>query len=48
MDLPLDEARVILALEAIKNGKKLSVRALAKLYNVPPATLFHRRAGRRV
>ena len=48
MDLPPDEARIILALKAMKNGQKLSVRAAAKIYSVPPATLFHRRAGRRV
>ena len=47
MDLPPAEARVILALEAIKNDKKLSFRAAAKLYEVPYTTLRDRRAGRR-
>ena len=40
------EARVILALEALQNDKKLSLRAVAKLYNVPVTTLYDRRAGR--
>ena len=39
------EARVILALEALQNDKKLSLRAVAKLYNVPVTTLYDRRAG---
>ena len=39
------EARVILALEAIRNDEKLSLRAAAKLYNVPESTLRSRRAG---
>ena len=45
MDLLPVEARVILALEAMKGDKKLSVRAVAKTYNVPPTTLFDRGAG---
>ena len=40
------EARVILALAALQNDKKLSLRAVAKLYNVPVTTLSDRRAGR--
>ena len=40
------KARVILALEALQNDKKLSLRAVAKLYNVPVTTLYDRRAGR--
>ena len=47
MALPSDEARVILALEAMKNDKKLSIRAASKVYNVPRSTLSHRHAGRR-
>ena len=39
------EAKVILALEAIRNDEKLSLRAAAKLYNVPESTLRSRRAG---
>ena len=46
MDLPLAEARVILALKAIKNSEKLSIRAAAKAYSVPFTTLRDRRAGR--
>jgi hypothetical protein len=34
-----------MALEAIKNDKKLSVRAAAKLYNVSNRTIRHRRDG---
>jgi len=40
------EARVILALEALQNDKKLSLRAVARLYNVPVTTLYNRRNGR--
>ena len=47
MDLPPAEARIILALEAMKNNQKLSIRAAAKAYNVPLMTLYDRRAGRR-
>ena len=40
------ECRVILALDALKRDKKLSLRAAAKLYNIPAATLSDQRAGR--
>ena len=46
MPATLKEARVILALEALQNDEKLSLRAAAKLYNVPQSTLRDRRAGR--
>jgi hypothetical protein len=39
------EARVILALEALQNNTKLSLKAIAKLYNVPASTLRDRHAG---
>ena len=39
------EARVILALEAIKNNPKIGIRAAAKLYHVPASTLCRRRGG---
>ena len=39
------EARVILALEAIKSNPKIGIRAAAKLYNVPASTLYRRRGG---
>ena len=35
------EARVILALEAIQKDNKLSIRAAAKIYNVPATTICH-------
>ncbi|KFZ24719.1 hypothetical protein V502_00815 [Pseudogymnoascus sp. VKM F-4520 (FW-2644)] len=40
------ESRTILALEALKNDPKLSVRTAAKIYIVPEATLRYRRVGR--
>ena len=40
------EARVVLALEAIKINEDLSIRAAAKIYNVSRTTLTQRRAGR--
>ena len=40
------EARVILAIEAIKNDENLSLRTAAKLYNVPESTLRYRRSGK--
>ncbi len=39
------EAKVILALEAIKTNLKLGIRAAAKLYNVLASTLCRRRSG---
>ena len=41
-----NEARIILALEALKKDPKLSLSAAAKLYSVPYTTLPNRRAGR--
>ena len=46
MGSPSKEARLLLALKAIENSEKLSIRAVAKLYNLPEATIRHRRAGR--
>ena len=43
---PEKQARVILALEALKRDEKLSLRAVARLYNVPAMALSDRRAGR--
>ena len=43
-----NEARVILALEALENDEKLSLRAIAKVYNVYHTTLLRRRASRPV
>jgi hypothetical protein len=45
MDLLPAESRVITVLEAIKNDKKLSVRAAAKIYNVSDRTIRRRRDG---
>ena len=41
-----NEARVILALKALENDEKLSLRAAAKIYNVHHTTLLRRRASR--
>ena len=46
MALPSNEARINLALEALKNDYTLSLRAVAKIYSVSPATLMRRRNGR--
>ena len=35
-----------MAVEAIGKNKNLSIRAAARLYNVPEATIRHRRTGR--
>jgi hypothetical protein len=40
------EARVLLALDAIQNDEKLSLRAAARLYNVLYNTLRDRHAGK--
>ena len=40
------EAKVILALEALENDPKLSLKAAARLYSVPYTTLHRRRAGK--
>jgi hypothetical protein len=48
MSSPSKEARITLALKALENDKKLSIRAAAKLYNVPVSTLGYRRTGRAI
>ena len=45
MEVQTNEARVILAIEAIRTSHKLSRRAAAKLYNVPESTLRTRMNG---
>jgi hypothetical protein len=45
MEIQTQEARIILAIEAIQSSKKLSRRSAAKIYNVPETTLRHRMAG---
>lgn len=40
------EGKILLALDDIKHGRIKSIRAAAKLYEIPPATLHHRAQGR--
>jgi len=42
MEIQTQEARIILAIEAIRTSKKLSCRSAAKIYKVPETTLRHR------
>jgi predicted XRE-type DNA-binding protein len=46
MEIQTQEARIVLAIEAIRTTKKLSQRSAAKLYKVPLSTLSDRMAGR--
>jgi len=46
MDNIPKEARILMALEAIKKSEKLSVLAAAKIYDVSETTLRSRRNGR--
>jgi hypothetical protein len=46
MQIQTQEARIILAVEAIRTFKRLSCRAAAKIYKVPKSTLQDRMAGR--
>jgi hypothetical protein len=46
MEIQTKEARIILAIEAIRNSKSLSQRSAAKIYKVPLSTLSDRIAGR--
>jgi hypothetical protein len=41
-----NEARIILAIEAIRLSRKISIRTGTKLYNIPKTTLSYRMAGR--
>ena len=45
MDQLPDESNVNLALQAIKRDKNLSIRAAAKIYNIPTTTIRRRRDG---
>jgi hypothetical protein len=45
MEIQTQEARIILAIEAIRTAKKLSRRSAAKIYNVPESTLRLRMNG---
>jgi hypothetical protein len=46
MEIQTQEARIILAIKAIRSSKKLSQRSTAKIYKVPQKTLSNRIAGR--
>jgi len=46
MEIQTQEARIILAIEAIRSSRKISCRAAAKIYKVPKSTLADRMAGR--
>jgi hypothetical protein len=46
MSVQTQEARIILAIEAIRISKKLSCRKATKIYEVPETTLRDRIAGR--
>ena len=46
MENYIKEARIILALEAIRSPRRISCRSAAKIYAVPKATLRDRMAGR--
>jgi len=48
MENPSKEARILLALQVIKNDYKLSIAATSRYYNVPPLTLRDRRNGKPV
>ena len=45
MSVQTQEARIILAIEAIRTTKKLSRRRVATIYNVPETTLRDRITG---
>ncbi|KFY28655.1 hypothetical protein V491_00357, partial [Pseudogymnoascus sp. VKM F-3775] len=45
MSVQTQEARIILAIEAIQSSKKITLRTAAKLYNVPRSTLSDRMNG---
>jgi DNA-binding transcriptional regulator YiaG len=46
MQIQTNEARIILAIEAIRTSKKMSCQKAAKIYNVPEPTLRARMKGR--
>ena len=45
MEIQTQEARILLAIEAIRSSKKISRRSAAKIYQVPYTTLSERIAG---
>ena len=42
----LNESQIILALQALRNNRNLSIRKAAEMYNVPRTTLTYRANGR--
>jgi Tc5 transposase DNA-binding domain/helix-turn-helix, Psq domain len=46
MEIQTKEARIILAIKAIRSSKTINSRSAAKLYRVPRSTLLDRMAGR--
>ena len=46
MPIQTQEARIILAIKAIRTSKKLSRRTIAKIYNIPYSILSNRINGR--
>jgi hypothetical protein len=46
MEVYTKEARIILAIEAIRTSRKLSCRKAAKIYNISHSTLSDRMNGR--
>jgi hypothetical protein len=46
MSVITKEAKIILAIEAIRTSQKLSCRKAAKLYGIPHSTLYDRMNGR--
>ncbi len=46
MEIQTQEARIILAIEAIRLSKKISQRSVAKIYKVPRTTLAARITSR--
>src|SRR5450432_4690838 len=46
MSIQTQEARIILAIEAIRTSQKLTLTATAKIYDIPRSTLRDRMKGR--
>jgi hypothetical protein len=46
MESTSNESRVILALRALENDTRLTIRHAAKIYSIPFSTLLDRRNGR--
>ena len=45
MPAPTLESRITLACNAIRSSPQISIRRVAKIYDVPRSTLSHRMAG---